>query len=61
MLFSHLLGDIWASTAVGALSTALHERIGLALLLVGLPALALGCALSLVGARMYARGQPAQA
>lgn len=61
MLFSHLLGDIWASTAVGALSTALHERIGLALLLVGLPALALGCALSLVGVRMYARGQRGQA
>lgn len=59
MLLSHLLGDIWASTAVGALSTALHERIGLALLLVGLPALAVGGALSLVGVRMYARSQPA--
>ena len=60
MLLSHLLGDIWASTAVGALATALHARVALALLLVGLPALVVGCALSLVGARLYARGRLAR-
>lgn len=60
MLLSHLLGDIWASTAVGALALALHARVALALLLVGLPALVVGCALSLVGARLYARGRHAR-
>lgn len=60
MLLSHVLGDIWASTAVGALATALHERVALALLFVGLPALAVGCALSFVGARLYSRAQPAR-
>lgn len=59
MLLSHLLGDIWAAWAVGALSTALHDRLAPALLLVGLPSLALGCALSLFGSRVYARHKPA--
>lgn len=54
MLLSHILGDIWAPTAVGALSTALNERIGPALLMVGAPALIAGCAIAIVGARLYA-------
>ena len=54
MLLSHLLGDIWASWVVGQLATALHERVALALLIVGLPALALGCGVSLFGVRVYA-------
>ncbi|HZC04477.1 MAG TPA: MFS transporter [Ktedonobacterales bacterium] len=57
MLLSHVFGDIWASWAVGSLSTALHDHIALALLLVGVPALALGCVISLFGARMYARSR----
>lgn len=61
MLLSHLLGDIWASWAVGQLATSLHERVTLALLIVGLPALALGCGLSLFGARVYALGRDAVA
>ena len=59
MLLAHLFGDIWASWAVGGLSTALHDHIGQALLLVGTPALALGCVISLFGARMYARNRSA--
>ncbi|HEX8728951.1 MAG TPA: MFS transporter [Ktedonobacterales bacterium] len=59
MLLSHLLGDIWASWAVGKLSTALGERLAPALLLVGLPALALGCVISVFGARVYARADHA--
>jgi MFS transporter, Spinster family, sphingosine-1-phosphate transporter len=55
MLLSHILGDIWAPTAVGALSTALHEQVGPALLMVGAPALLIGCAIAIVGARLYAR------
>jgi sugar phosphate permease len=55
MLLSHLLGDIWASWAVGKLSTALNEHLAPALLLVGAPALALGCIISVFGARQYAR------
>ncbi|HET9110917.1 MAG TPA: MFS transporter [Ktedonobacterales bacterium] len=59
MLLAHLLGDIWASWAVGSLSTALHDHIGQALLLVGMPALALGCVISLLGARVYAHSRSA--
>ncbi len=58
MLLAHLLGDIWASWAVGSLSTALHGHIGHALLLMGLPAMTLGCVFSLFGARMYAQNRP---
>lgn len=54
MLLAHLFGDIWASSAVGGLATALHERVALALLIVGAPALAVGCVISLFGARLYA-------
>jgi sugar phosphate permease len=59
LLLSHLLGDIWASWAVGKLATALNEQVATALLLVGAPALALGCIISLFGARVYARRQHA--
>jgi MFS family permease len=55
LVLSHLLGDAWASAAVGALSTALGERTGLALLVIGVPALALGAAVAGLGARVYAR------
>jgi MFS family permease len=55
MLLAHLLGDAWAPTAVGALSTAHGERSALALLAVGLPALLLAAGLGLAfGARCYA-------
>ncbi len=59
MLLAHLLGDIWASWAVGKLATALHEQLALALLLIGGPALALGLIVSLFGARVYAQRQHA--
>jgi MFS family permease len=55
MLFSHLLGDVWAPTAVGALATARHEHVGPALLIVGIPTLIAGCIVAVVGARVYAR------
>lgn len=55
MLASHLLGDVWASWAVGALATRLHDHIAQALLYVGAPALLLGCLISVVGAVVYAR------
>jgi MFS family permease len=55
MVVSHLLGDVWSPTAVGALSSALHERPGPALLWVGVPALLLGIVIALAGARVYAR------
>ncbi len=61
VLLSHLLGDIWAAWAVGRLSLTLHDHLALALLIVGAPALALGCALSLFTARVYARGHAAMA
>ncbi|MEO7003424.1 MAG: MFS transporter [Ktedonobacterales bacterium] len=54
-LFSHLLGDVWASSAVGILATALHEREALALLIVGAPALAIGVVVAWLGARTYSR------
>jgi MFS transporter, Spinster family, sphingosine-1-phosphate transporter len=59
MLLAHLLGDIWASWAVGRLATALHEQLALALLFIGVPALALGLVVSLFGARVYAHRQHA--
>lgn len=60
MVLSHLLGDIWASWAVGKLSTALNEHLAPALLLVGAPALALGCVISIFGARLYDRRHASQ-
>ncbi|HEX9036663.1 MAG TPA: MFS transporter [Ktedonobacterales bacterium] len=55
MVISHLLGDVWSPTVVGVVATALHERAGPALLIVGGPALALGVAVAIVGAGIYAR------
>ncbi|HEX6123662.1 MAG TPA: MFS transporter [Ktedonobacterales bacterium] len=54
LLLGHLLGDVWAPTAVGAISTALHERTGVALLVVGVPILMLATLIALLGARVYA-------
>ena len=55
LLLSHVFGDVWAPTAVGALSTALHEHAGVALLIVGVPMLAAAAVVAIVGARYYAR------
>jgi len=60
LLLAHLGGDIWAPTVVGALSTALHERTGLALLIVGVPALALATVVAYRGARIHAADMAAQ-
>jgi hypothetical protein len=49
-----LCGDIWAPAAVGAISTALGERSGLALLVVGVPALVAAVIVAYFGARIYA-------
>lgn len=54
-LLSHLLGDVWAVSLVGALSTALGERANLALLLLGMPVLAAAVGTALVGTRVYAK------
>lgn len=54
LLIAHLLGDAWAPTAVGALSTALGERTELGLLYVGAPALLIATVVALVGRRIYA-------
>ncbi len=54
LLLAHLGGDIWAPTVVGALSTALHERTGLALLIIGIPALALATVVAYRGAKIHA-------
>lgn len=54
LLLSHVCGDVWAPTAVGAISTALNERSGMALLIVGVPVLAAAAAVGLLGARFYA-------
>jgi MFS family permease len=55
LLLSHLLGDVWAPTAVGSLATALHEHAGPALLIVGIPALVVGVIIASAGARLYVR------
>ena len=55
LLLSHVLGDVWAPTAVGNISTALHEHSGLALLIVGVPTLAAAAVVGVFGARFYAR------
>ncbi len=60
LLLAHLGGDIWAPIAVGKLSTALHERTGLALLIVGVPALALATVVAYRGARIHAADLAAQ-
>jgi MFS family permease len=54
LLLSHLLGDVWSPGVVGLLSTSLHERTGMALLFVGVPALAVSTVVGILGARIYA-------
>ncbi len=54
-LLAHLLGDVWAPGVVGAISTALHEREAIALLIVCLPALLVGAFVALPAAQAYAR------
>ncbi len=54
LLLSHVLGDVWAPLVVGLISTALHERAGMALLIVGTPALAIAMIAGMWGARIYA-------
>ena len=54
LLLSHLLGDIWATTGVGWISDKLGGEPGTALLIVGVPALLLGIAVSWIGSRYYA-------
>jgi MFS transporter, Spinster family, sphingosine-1-phosphate transporter len=54
LLLSHLFGDIWATTGVGAISDALGGRPGVAILIVGVPALLLAIVVSWIGSRYYA-------
>jgi MFS family permease len=54
LLIGHALGDFWAPTAVGALSTALHEQTGLALVIIGTPTLIVGSIVAAIGVRIYA-------
>jgi MFS family permease len=54
LLLSHLFGDVWATTGVGAISDALGGRPGAALLIVGIPALLLAIIVSWIGSRFYA-------
>ena len=54
LLLGHALGDFWAPTAVGALSTALHEQTGLALVIIGTPTLIVGTVVAAIGVRIYA-------
>jgi sugar phosphate permease len=50
---AHLLGDVWAPYLVGGISTGLHEHANLALLIVGLPCLAIAAIAAFFGARIY--------
>ncbi|MGE5335442.1 MAG: spinster family MFS transporter [Nitrososphaerota archaeon] len=52
---AHLLGDVWAPFLVGSVSTALHEHANLALLIVGIPCLAVASVAAFFGARLYSR------
>ena len=52
---AHLLGDVWAPSLVGGISTALGEHANLAMLIVGLPCLAVACVAAYFGARLYSR------
>ncbi|MGZ3600160.1 MAG: MFS transporter [Ktedonobacterales bacterium] len=54
LLLSHMLGDVWSPWVVGSISTALHERTGVALAIVGLPTLALATVVGILGTRFYA-------
>ncbi|MBF6591276.1 MAG: MFS transporter [Ktedonobacterales bacterium] len=53
LLFGHLLGDVWAPVVVGTISTRLHEHTGTALLIVGVPVLAVATIAATLGARAY--------
>ena len=55
------MGDVWAPSLVGAISTALHEHANLAMLIVGLPCLAVACVAAYFGARIYSRDVATQA
>jgi MFS transporter, Spinster family, sphingosine-1-phosphate transporter len=55
LMCSHLFGDVWSPRVVGVISTSLHERSGTALLIVGVPALAIASLVGLLGARIHAR------
>lgn len=55
LTLAHLLGDVWAPSVVGGVSTALHEHANLALLIVGLPCLAVASVAAFFGARLYSR------
>ena len=66
MLVAHLLGDAWASTAVGSISTALGERTVIGLAVIGAPALLVAVIVAALGAPTYAddvaaRAKPADA
>ncbi|HEU4783468.1 MAG TPA: MFS transporter [Ktedonobacterales bacterium] len=50
---AHLFGDVWAPYLVGGISTGLHEHANLALLIVGLPCLAIAAIAAFFGARIY--------
>lgn len=54
LLLSHLLGDVWSPWVVGSISTALHERSGVALAIVGLPTLVVATVVGILGTRFYA-------
>jgi MFS transporter, Spinster family, sphingosine-1-phosphate transporter len=55
LLLSHLLGDAWSPRVVGGISSAMHERSGTALLIVGLPTLAVATLVGVLGVTLYAR------
>lgn len=52
---AHLLGDVWAPSLVGTISTALHEHANQALLIIGLPCLVVASLAAYFGARLYSR------
>lgn len=58
---AHLLGDVWAPYLVGGISTGLHEHANLALLIVGLPCLAIAAIAAFFGARIYSSDVAKQA
>jgi sugar phosphate permease len=58
---AHLLGDVWAPYLVGGISTGLHEHANLALLIVGLPCLAIASIAAFFGARIYSSDVAKQA
>jgi len=58
---AHLLGDVWAPYLVGGISTGLHEHANLALMIVGLPCLAIAAIAAFFGARIYSSDVAKQA